>query len=414
MNGTINNSRIAAILLAFLPLLDMYTFPFVINNLGTVIQLVLVLILCFTRNVYNEGLKDEMLNKFFFFLVFSVFALFVSMVANISYGFNGRKLISIAFILIILYHAKISKVDFSFFLSLYSKIAIACCIYAILQTLFAYCFNVYLPQNILPIETEDIFAADLVHAKTGLYRASSCFSEPASFAQYIIPALCLHMSSYQSKTDKILTIFLIAGIIVSTSSLGIFVCAIVWVITSCRRNGANLVKYIGGLIFFIIIVLIVLNVDSYISDSIGKILGGGVSGKTDDRVFRGIAVFSQIPLEYKFFGIGLGNAESIIKQYAISTIYDSTWYVTYDYFNSISSAFIFGGIFGGISFIMAFFVFLQNNDFVSKMLAFVFLVMGCASSFFFDTFFLFYGICLIATSRSLVGKVACFGRKSYE
>ena len=125
-------------------------------------------------------------------------------------------------------------------------------------------------------------------------------------------------------------------------------------------------------------------------------------------MYRGFAVFSQIPLEYKLFGIGLGNAERIIKENAITTIYDSRWYTTYDYYNNISSALIYGGVVGVIAFIMAFCVFLRENESASKTIAIVFLVMSCASSMFFNTMFLFYGICLIATTKYAVnyGKVA--------
>ena len=95
MNGIINIRRIAAFLLAILPLLDMYSFPFLINNLGTVVQLVLVVILFFAEKPCVDDSRGQMiLDKYYLFMLFCVFALVVSMVANINYGFNGRMYLS--------------------------------------------------------------------------------------------------------------------------------------------------------------------------------------------------------------------------------------------------------------------------------------------------------------------------------
>ena len=389
----------------------MYSFPFLINNLGTVVQLVLVVILFFAEKPCVDDSRGQMiLDKYYLFMLFCVFALVVSMVANINYGFNGRKLLSIIFILLILYNVKSSKIDIPFFLSVYLNVALVCSIYAIIQATSAFLFQVYLPKNILPLETTmDVYNGLLERSHYVVYRSSSLFSEPAAFAQYIIPALCLRLSTTQTRENQFATIIMLVGIIVSTSSLGILTALIVWVITSYRRTGKNIIKYIGSAIFLIVVGIIVLNVSSYISDSMGEIFGGGVNGKTNDRVFRGLSIFAQIPNEFKLFGIGLGNAERVIKENAITTIYDSTWYVTYEYFNNIASALIYGGVFGCFAFVMSFAVFLKENDSVSKMIAFVFLVMSCASSMFFNTMFLFYGVCLIATMRCVGGTL----RNSY-
>lgn len=275
-----------------------------------------------------------------------------------------------------------------------------CCVYIIIQFFFAKCFNFFLPSNILPFEiSKDVFDARILFEKIGLYRPSSFFSEPASFSQYVIPALCLYLSKKQTKKNQIAIYVMLVGIIISTSSLGILSAFLAWIITLYRRTEKNLIKILGGIILLITIGFITINVNSYVSDSMSKIFGGEVNGKTDDRVYRGFAIFSQIPLEYKLFGIGLGNAEKIIKENAITTIYDSRWYTTYDYYNNISSALIYGGVVGGIAFILAFGVFLRKNDSASKTIAIVFLVMSCASSMFFNTMFLFYGVCLIATTK---------------
>lgn len=393
--------RFAAILIVILPILDIYSFPFVFNGLSTAIQLflIIVLLLCKKRSC-DDKLQSKIAKRSYCFrIAITIFFLLIGMIVNLNLGFNYRKLFSVFFIIAIFYLVSLGRIDLSYLVKVYLFFSSIACAYLYLQFVCSYLFGVFLPQNILPIETiSGVFDAESTLSLVGVYRASSFFSEPASFSQYVIPAVCILLlkSGGEKKRIIIATIYTIA-IFLSTSSLGIILVSLVWLIELYHLTKKNLLKW--GVILFIFFAIggYFVLANDYIYNSLSSIFGllGQANSKTGERVYKGFAVFHQLPNVYKLFGIGLGNAKYYIQTYGIKTIYDSQWYENYEYFNGVSSALIYGGVFCCVSFILAPISFIKKKNSLSALIAFIFLVMSFGASTFFTTMFLFYGVLLI-------------------
>lgn len=277
-------------------------------------------------------------------------------------------------------------------------IAILASLYLLLQILFMRLLNIYLPAVLLPLPTIDLYDAISEFNRLGYFRAQSFFSEPSVYAQYVLPAYCITLFEREKgRRNNVAIIILSAGIIASTSSMGILGIAILWFLYLWEYYRKNLPKIIGYSILAFAAFLILMNSNEYIYKSINEILfSTASSGKTSTRILRGFAVYVKLPLFNKIFGTGLGNGDAYISLYSIVTNYESKWGTQIvEYFNNIAAAFIYGGVFGGVSFVLTQLSYIKSDRKAALALSITFLAMSVAGFMFFNVLYLLFAAIIL-------------------
>jgi hypothetical protein len=188
-----------------------------------------------------------------------------------------------------------------------------------------------------------------------LLRISSIFKEPSHFALYVIPALPLFIWDSQSSSSKKyfrLSVILLA-LLLSTSSNGLVLCAIV-VSYFLYQKYFQSFKISGIFVGIIVcsILIYIIATSSYISRvTYGLFETEYGWSKADGRVYRGFDMFVDLPLPYKFYGVGFGNLEIWAKSCDIS-LYNEYSSVNFEYLNSIASILIHTGVIGLVLFLV--------------------------------------------------------------
>ena len=122
--------------------------------------------------------------------------------------------------------------------------------------------NIYRPDIIEEYYTKsNIFLTGLDH---GLYRPSAFFMEPSHFSEYAIVGLALELFYAKDKTSFRIPVILTAGIVLSTSGLGILCAVIAWgyKLFIAKTTTSKKIKRIFA-------VILALSVMYFILDSIG-------------------------------------------------------------------------------------------------------------------------------------------------
>lgn len=236
-------------------------------------------------------------------------------------------------------------------LNLYRKSSLALAIYIIAQFCCWKFWHIELPVNILPLFS---FERELLHA----YTPQGIFVEPAYAAVFLLPSLCFTIYNCTKCKTYVKEYFVIAISILLTSSfqgvvLVIFLTGILLkkILFSFKRNKQTL--------FFIMVCIIlgIFIIGTFRDDALAKykyrmdiLLGNSfVPGSSVAlRVYRGYAVFNELPFVNKVIGVGVGNIGEFVMAHNIKTIYDAQTIneLTVAYVNGFSSILISYGILG--------------------------------------------------------------------
>lgn len=200
---------------------------------------------------------------------------------------------------------------------------------------------------------DEITMPELIADQMKMDRSSSLFREPAHFAQYLLPILCLELFSERNK-EKLLTpysIFIIAILVLLRSGngfLGLVVLLIVKVWTFLRN------VRVGTKILAIVIVapLTFYAVSSYVSTEVGAAMLERTNELENDdsaasyiRVYRGYALYSELPLTNQLVGINDERLMQIIPRTSIAYLFAGTQ--TNDtYMNGVQAVMIHQGLIG--------------------------------------------------------------------
>lgn len=221
--------------------------------------------------------------------------------------------------------------DKNLILKIYRFFCYAFGIYAILQAIIFFLFNYMLPINILPIEWSRATTAESIHTYANKYyfRGFGTFLEPGYLSKFLLPGLAFSLFGWvhrkEVKIDMLLSFIIIVAIIFSTSVQGIMIASatlFVYILTSQRISTER-----KTLIIFLIVLfggfLLASNVSTVAIDRIVAIFTGQNYGYSSNmRLFRGFAFWNEMPLLYKFFGIGLGNMANFAYINNIVTAFD--------------------------------------------------------------------------------------------
>ncbi|MGU8942636.1 hypothetical protein ACV30B_06810 [Clostridium perfringens] len=270
--------------------------------------------------------------------------------------------------------------------------------YIILQTLVYYTTGIMLPFKILNIPW---MSGSLMNNEYALYiatkyyyRPSGIFIEPGYAAQYLLMgfAFSLYGSDENKKVDIKLAILIFLGLLLSTSSQGVFIGIILIVykiIDRLKSNNANTQKgwNIVIVIFMAIVLLLVFQTDM-VQSSLNKIteeVRGGSSASV--RLYRGFAVFLKLPTLFKLIGVGHGNLGNFVLRNDIYTKYDPEIMTLEfaEYANGFSLILLYYGIFIAMAFMYFLYRTYKNSTGAFRMLVIIQVILAFVSGAFVDS-----------------------------
>lgn len=298
-------------------------------------------------------------------------------------------------------------------IKMYSFICCFLCLYLLYQYIGHYIFGKIISNYIsfLSIKSSllDYATRDMGYVYSVSFRPSSLFSEPAKLAQYLTPCLVLLLfkkDMNQMKHHWIIVGIITAGIVLSTSFLGIIICGIVFFIylMSGKVSREKLVFFIAAFIAFTIVY--------YKTDLITRNISRVNSGLTTSsgtssaalRLLRGWEIFYKLPLFNKLFGVGLYGIASFLKVTGLTIKYGGN-YSYGEYCSTITYVINCCGIVGLIPFAGFLSTCFKSSDLSGKVLTVVIVLMGFGSSFLVTPTWVLYFAIILSCSNDEHGKI---------
>lgn len=374
------------ILLACLPILNVYAFVFIQGlSLGMMIATIFFgigfFVLIYKRKINKKSFPLILLLSLW--LILGSLGFFLDGWVKIelsSYAYNLTKILVWGFIIALVsanfFYGKI-------FVNTVYTIAIVATIYLILQVLLVFLFGLNVSNGlnlgIISANYSDyIFDQDL---DSGQVRLSSIWFEPNQYANYILLAMiCLLFGEHNYPNKKIIFLLFFLGLVLSTSTTAIMWLLILFLLMAIFHKRTRLLM----IIFFVCFsFLLFLNLDNILNilknyGVLGNSLYMSVTKlegwKTSARLGASYnAAFSILNYDiYKWVGTGFGSEDHIMKSLNMELLY----------LNSFSRVFITTGIIGVLAYIL-FYLFLLFK-FRRNRLSFV-LVTYCFVGGFYST-----------------------------
>lgn len=199
--------------------------------------------------------------------------------------------------------------DCSFFIKAYHYMCLFIIIFLVLQMFCYFILHIRIDGNFLSLKLNQ--AESIRHSIyfRGFYtQFSSVFMEPSHLAQYLAPYLCLNMYGYKEIIKRSLVKAMVISLLMFASVSGSAICmtCFIWLVYMIQQKkymtNSRAPIYILGLYLFFIIFMIIPYIDG-IGNMIDSMMDSS-SNKTSDRVTRGFLIWFNLPIIYKFFGIG--------------------------------------------------------------------------------------------------------------
>jgi len=286
-------------------------------------------------------------------------------------------------------------------LKIFKFLCIIISLYIIVQVIIYNVFGLILPFKILPISLGRDISLDHIALIASRYhlRASGIFVEPGYAAQFLLPGLSLSLFGWvkTEKADIKATMLIFSALILSTSSQGIFIGALIigmYIMSLVRHNKSYsdvLKKFIIILIFLLLIVL-VFNL-SIVQTAFNKVTSDIRSGSSVAlRIFRGFAVFLKLPTLFQIIGVGHGNLGNFVIENSIVTKYDPAIITpaSADYANSFSAALLYYGIIGFLLLVYVYWHFFRNTKGAFRLISICHIVISFVAGGFFGVTMVFY------------------------
>jgi len=342
--------------------------------------------------------KVQPLMLFWFFgITISLFSLMVQQ--SLNFEIISRIIRYSFYVFLIIVSSKHFQLNYA--LKIFKYLTVIISIYIITQTLTYNLLEIILPFKILPIPlARNIDIVDLKQMASAYYlRPPGIFVEPGYAAQFLLPGLVFSLYGwFEKEKEDIKSVLLIfTALILSTSSLGIFLGALaigIYLVTLIVSNKS----YVGLFRIFIIIpiiiviVVLLLNLD-IVQISINKVTGEvRAGGSVALRIYRGYAIFFQLPLLYKLIGVGHGNLGNFVIENSVITKYDSNNMTdtAADYVNGISAVALYYGIIGIVILFYLYINIIKKTKGVFRLIAIIYIALNLVEGAIFNITALYY------------------------
>jgi len=287
------------------------------------------------------------------------------------------------FYITFMFTKQINRKYFSFF---YYALCILSMVVMFVQGFYVYILNIGV-FPLIPFFDRASKDIDMIN----IYRPTAFFFEPQHYASILLPFLiiCLY------KKRLTLSLLITLSILISTSTQGIVICSVFWIIHIFEVKIKSIYKWLS-LVAIILLVLFFLNSD-FFTFSQNKILNVNISD--DIRVTRAWGVFYDMPLEHKFTGIGMG----VVNDYITITGNANKWLlgqniIARTFLSSLGGNFVHFGIVGGLLYIyliLKAFIGTKNNNIGRKLVILIFL-SSFSQLIVFNNWFVFYWLFLFS------------------
>lgn len=386
--------KIFAFLIVTFPILDIYAIGVKGIGIGsTMISLALIVIFIrFLRS--SQKVKWNLYYGFFLYgIIISLLNLFLHSEFSVADVFV--RLTYFLFFTLIIFVPSERDFNVQYAGKLYLKIGILIGIYLIIQYIVFFIFK-YTLIGLVPGLTLNYAITDYAEWMDKynsmyeiIFRPTSIFPEPAALAQYLSPLLILILFTRIAGKWRILTaIFISVSMILSTSTNGIVLSAIIWGIFLFSRNYGGidnkqiavfLVPVVTLSIIFLFMTLLSANnpISDYTNQQLNDLFTMNTSSSAYLRILRGFDIYRQLDILEEIFGIGLGTYRSY---YAMGSIYVLDGEV--EYMSSLSYLLVCTGIFGFLNFIYSLFYNAKKRGMASKLLSIWLIIVFASSSLF--------------------------------
>jgi hypothetical protein len=387
------------LMIALYPWLSVYAVPgMAFLGINEIIGIVFAIVYF----AHNRGkIRVRTIEKYYFiFIIYSLFETFCAAMMLRSSGSvadpinrmmrNGLQFILIAIIADELF-------DIYTFSRIYSLSALLFSGFLLLQKILFLGAGIVIPWLIpgLPlnytIQNQQEYYAHYIgkyyHYGSGL-RPTGGFSEPTTFACYVLPILAMILILKESnstvwKENKFLmeaaAVAIVLAILSSTSATGMMGLALIWLIWFQKRSKHNSWSVIivpAVVIFGTAMLVYLLNTNEQMQNLMVRLAevdltAGASSG--NQRIIRGFAVWLKLPLYLQIFGTGFGNISQTLLSYKISTPFDP--YYGSAYMNATAELLVSGGVVGFILFCIYFYYIIKGNMNIFELVAIFMLLM---------------------------------------
>ncbi len=355
--------------------------PLYTNSPRTVILGMLFVGLVFGNVMIDEKIKIYF-DKFYVAYILAIFSVSVYVIV-----FKGERYLNvyniivsfvntlISYLFIVIFSSNAEK---DYFFKIYK---IACVIVAMGVFLQAVSFF------LLRIHLGEVKVGGIVilvdHAFTSIYRPSFSFSEPSHVAQYLLPIIFYEL---HFRRKIFWAVVFTAAIAATTSGIGVLLGGAVWIIyflklmttTGHVKQKALLIMAVAIMGYFLI------NGQSN-SGTVDRIAEGGTVGP---RFYRGFMIYSMLPNDKKFMGLGLQNVAIYAELYDVRTIYDE--YAFQEYMNTFAYLLCSTGIISLAFFIILMIRLLRISEYEGKVVTILFICLCLVGNQFTRLILVFY------------------------
>ncbi len=232
-----------------------------------------------------------------------------------------------------------------------------------------------------------------------LMRPMSCFIEPQAYATFMIPAIFFLLNDKKMFWALATTVC----VLLSTSSLGILMCAAMWLVVLVD-SGISLQKKITIVAFGIIFLAVALKSDIF-QFAFNKI--DNIDTSSDARLSQGFIIYGQMPFEDQIFGIGKRSLVNYILNHDIYVprmkfaADASKW----SYVTTIAGILIYYGLAGILSFIVFVAGQIKKKDFMIKEFAVLLVAISFGQTILFNVYFILFYVLLFCLDKEKSGYI---------
>lgn len=387
-----NFNKITMWILALYPILWIYQSP-LFFNWG---DLLLIILMLFKLFKYK---KNILIFPSGYFLYWGYLAISFVLLTLMTVGFKAGMIIPGGFsffIFSIIIGFLVPCFDIDIYRKCFRKIfIISVIIFVAQEVMFAnlgYRFAALLPFGKLYDGTS---TQTLIYDQIYYYRSSSFFREPAHYAQFLLLLLAIELFNRDS-INKLFTkyaLFIIVILLILRSGNGfigiIFLCLIKFLYFMFYVSHKSISLMHKLFILSISVITIIFSVLYYINTEVGQNTMSRVSEMENNqdalsyiRIYRGFALYSEMPFINKLIGMTNNSLISFIPQTSLSILFRGDNIQSDLYFNGIQNILISSGFLGLLLFFTVYLKLLRGNDILSKIIILLFLILSFLSQTF--------------------------------
>ncbi|MBM6619099.1 hypothetical protein [Bacillus suaedaesalsae] len=386
--------------LAILPILHLYKSGISVITLGEIglilFSIITIGIILLKRQIVIFGKANINMWPFIFFII-------ILLLTCISLLFIGKDQISLIdifnrFARLALWAFAISFMGYFLFEYQHTKkwvirISVIATIYVLLQYFFWQIFNFHLPSviNNALIQPASEGYANTVrlteYYTTRYIRPPSFFGEPAYYSYYTLVGLVLSLFSNISRGEIIkyvIPILLSIGIIISTSTSGIYLLLLVWLFyffkVSKEKSGFKKSFLLAPITSLLILIVFAIYLKTRKNDfflKIGDILSKPFEFEETSRLGGSYDLFNYLDGIHRFLGTGFGNENIFLHLDSV-------------YYNSITVILLSSGYLGFITFCAFAGNLLRKKGSINFLLALIYILLCFSSSILYSSFSVIY------------------------